>query len=141
MQLPGIENWIQTNLTSPEPGRGYDPYAHADTLGINVIVRPIRTANELWLPGHHTLVIKSGMRATHQRTACAHGVAHALLGHEDDRPKHELQADRIAANNLIDLDECRELIKWTPDCHRLANELGVTTRIMRLFLNVHRLAG
>jgi hypothetical protein len=134
-------NSTPTNPIPSERGRGYDPFAHADALGINVLLRPIRTANELWLPEHHTLVIKSGMRALHQRNAAAHGVAHAVLGHPDDRPKHETQADRYAASNLIDLDECRELMKWTPDCHRLAAELGVTTRLMRVFLNVHHLAG
>nr|WP_255521641.1 ImmA/IrrE family metallo-endopeptidase [Frondihabitans sp. VKM Ac-2883] len=81
------------------------------------------------------------MRAVHDRSALAHGLAHAVLGHTDDRPKHEVQADRMAAANLIDLDECRELMKWTPDCHRLARELGVTTRLTRVFLNVNHLAG
>jgi hypothetical protein len=47
----------------------------------------------------------------------------------------------MASANLIDLDECREIMKWAPDCHRLARELGVTTRLTRVFLNVHRLVG
>lgn len=139
-QLPGMQSWIPTNPTPLEVGRGYDPFEHADMLGIQVLFRPIRTANELWLPGHDTLLIRSGMRSVHRRNACAHGVAHAVLAHEDSRPKHETQADRMAANNLIDLDECRDLMQWTPDCHRLAHELGVTTRLMRVFLNVHQLA-
>lgn len=141
MQQWTTPNSTPTNQTTYSRGREYDPYAHAELLGISVLLRPIRTANELWLPEHHTLVIKSGMRAVHQRNAAAHGIAHAVLGHPDDRPKHETQADRYASENLIDLDECRELMKWTPDCHRLAAELGVTTRLMRVFLNVHHLAG
>lgn len=140
MQLSGIENWTRTNPTYPEVGRGYDPIGHAEELGIQVLFRPIRTGNELWLPEHQTLVIRSTMRAVNRRNAAAHGIAHALLGHEDDRPKHEVQADRLAAEHLIDYEECVDLMKWTPDCHRLAYELGVTTRLMRVFLNVHRLA-
>lgn len=136
-----MTNWNDPSQTRPDAGRDYDPYAHAEELGIQVIFRPIRTGHELWLPDHDTLVIRSGLRAQMARNAAAHGIGHAVLAHEDARPKHEIQADRVAANNLIDLEECRELMRWTPDCHRLAAELGVTTRVMRVFLNVHRLAG
>lgn len=139
MPPPEIASWMPTNRTHPNAGRAYDPFEHADSLYIEVIFRPLRSGNEMWLPEHHTLVIKEGMRSVHQRTAAAHGIAHAVYGHSDDRPKHEFQADRLAANNLIDLAECRELIRWTPDCYRLAAELGVTTRLMRTFLDAHRL--
>lgn len=118
----------------------YDPYAHADQLGLEVIHRPIRTANGFWYPDHNLIVIRSGMKAAHDRSALAHEVAHATLAHRDDRPKHEVMADRLAANKLIDLDECREVMKWAPDAARLANELEVSTRLMQVFLNVHRLA-
>jgi Zn-dependent peptidase ImmA (M78 family) len=137
MQQPETPSWIPTSQID---GRSYDPFAHADELGVQVIFRPIRTANELWLPDHWTLVIKDGMRAIHQRNAAAHGLGHAVHGHEDDRAKHEVQADRWAAERLIDPTEIRELMKWTPDSARLANELGVTTRLLRVYLNVHRLA-
>jgi Zn-dependent peptidase ImmA (M78 family) len=139
------QQWLTRNSTRTSPitpkARDYDPFAHAEALGIEVIYRPLTTANELWLPDHHTLVIKEGMRQVHRRNACAHGVAHAALAHRDSRPKHEIQADRYASENLIDYDELVELMKWTPDSARLANELGVTTRLLRVFLNVHRLAG
>lgn len=119
----------------------YDPYEHAEALGITVIHRNIRTENGRWYPQHNLIVIREGLRRVHDRSALAHEIAHALLGHHDDRPKHEVQADRLAAENLIDLDECRELMKWTPDCARLARELDVSTRLARVFLLTHRLAG
>lgn len=128
-------------LTSPTRGRAYDPYEHAESAGIQVLFRPIRTANELWLPEHQTLVIRESMRSVHRRSACAHGLAHALLGHRDDRPKHEVQADRLAAENLIDHDEIMDAMRWVPDPARLAQELAVTGRLLRVYLNVHRLAG
>lgn len=132
-----------STLTSPTRPKGhhYDPYEHAEELGLQVLFRPIKSANELWLPQHRTLVIKEGMRSVHQRNACAHGVAHAELAHPDSRPKHEVQADRLAAENLIEYDHIRDLMRWTPDAHKLAVELGVTTRLLRVYLNVHRLAG
>lgn len=119
----------------------YDPYKHAEELGIRVVHRSIRTANGLWIPDHDLIVIKSGMRAVHDRSALAHEIAHALLGHRDDRPKHETQADRVAASNLLDYDQVVATMRWAPDCHLLAAELGVSTRLMRVYLNVHRLAG
>ncbi len=140
MQRRETPNWTPTSPSFPR-GRDYDPFEHADALGIDILLRPIRSANELWLPDHRTLVIKEGMRAVHQRNACAHGVAHAELAHVDSRPKHEVQADRFAAHQLIEHDELLDLMQWTPDAHRLAHELGVTTRLLRVYLNVHRLAG
>lgn len=137
MRQPSTPRWTQT---SQSKGRDYDPFEHAAELGIEVIFRPIRTANEMWLPDHQTIVIRESMRSVHRRSSCAHGVAHALLAHVDDRPKHEVMADRLAAENLIDHAEMLELIQWTPDAARLANELGVTGRLLRVYLNVHRLA-
>jgi Zn-dependent peptidase ImmA (M78 family) len=119
----------------------YCPYQHAEELGIRVVHRNIRTANGLWIPDHNLIVIKQGMRAVHDRSALAHEIAHALLGHRDDRPKHEVQADRMAACNLLDYKEVEAAMTWIPDCHLLAAEMGVSTRIMRCFLNLHRLAG
>lgn len=119
----------------------YDPYEHAEELGIHVVHRPIRAAQGYWYPDHNTIVIREGMRAVHDRSTLAHELAHATLGHHDDRPKHEVQADRLAAANMIDLDNCVEVMRWAPDAHKLALELGVTTRLMRVFLNVNRLAG
>lgn len=123
----------KTSLTQPK-GRAYDPWAHADALGIEIVIRPIRTAHELWLPEYKTLIVHSKLRAAHQRSALAHGVAHAALAHEDDRPKHERQADRLAALHLIDPEEVADLYKWCPDEQRIVTELGVTTRLFRAFV-------
>lgn len=115
-------------------GRAYDPWEHAHQLGIEVVVRPIRTGHELWLPEYNTLIVNSRIRAVHQRSALAHGVAHAELGHEDDRPKHEKQADQLAARNLICPEELADLYKWCPDEARVAGELGVTMRLFRAYV-------
>lgn len=124
----------RTTNHHPHRGRAYDPWAHAEELGIEVLVRPLRTAHELWLPDHNTLVVHSKLRATHQRNALAHGVAHAALAHPDDRPKHELQADRFAARHLICPDELAAVYKWAPDEQSVIAELGVTTRLFRAYV-------
>ncbi|MGX9349219.1 ImmA/IrrE family metallo-endopeptidase [Microbacterium sp. KNMS] len=127
---------LSSSRTSPNlpRGRAYCPYEHADRLGLEVVVRPLRTGHELWLPEYNTLVINARLRSLHQRNAAAHGVGHAALGHEDDRPKHEKKADQFAAWNLIDPDELADLRKWAPDEQRLVQELGVTTRLFRAYV-------
>lgn len=115
-------------------GRAYDPWEHAEEMGIEVVVRPIRSAHGLWLPDYNTILLHSRLRAGAQRNVLAHEVGHAALAHRDDRPKHEQQADVYAARNLIDPVELEDLYKWCPDEARIVAELGVTTRLFRAFL-------
>lgn len=122
-------------------GLKYDPYEHAEDLGIAVIHRPIRTANGLWLPDHQVIVIKTGMRALHDRSTLAHEIAHALLGHEDDRPKHEVAADRYAGTLLIHPQECERAMRHVSDVPSLSLELQVSQRILTDYLTRSRLAG
>jgi Zn-dependent peptidase ImmA (M78 family) len=103
-------------------------------MGIEVVVRPIRSAHGLWLPEYNTILLHSRLRAGAQRNVLAHEVGHAALAHPDDRPKHERQADVYAARNLIDPAELDDLYKWCPDEQRIVTELGVTTRLFRAFL-------
>lgn len=118
----------------------YDPYEHAAQLGIRVEHQNLRTANGLWIPDHSLILIRSGMRAVHDRSTLAHELGHVHFAHRDDRPKHEVQADRYAAGNLINLDECRDILLWSDhDFYRSALELNVSTRLLRVFVNVHRL--
>ena len=97
-------------------------------------MRPLRSAHGLWLPDRNTILIHSRLRAGAQRNVLAHEIGHADLGHVDDRPKHERQADEYAALNLIDPDHLADLYKWCPDEGRIVTELGVTTRLFRAYL-------
>lgn len=115
-------------------GRDYDPWVHAEQLGLEVVVRPLRTSHGLWVPDLNTIIIHSRLRAGAQRNVLAHEIGHADLGHRDDRPKHEHQADVYAARNLICPDELADLYKWCPDERRLISELGVTTRLFRAYV-------
>lgn len=83
------------------------------------------------MPEFDTIVIRDGMRAVHQRVAAAHGVQHAALGHEDDRPRFEHQADRMAALYLIEPLELRDVSRWADgDLGLIASELGVSRRML-----------
>jgi Zn-dependent peptidase ImmA (M78 family) len=116
----------------------YDPFEHAEALGIEVVYGRLRTGNGLWIPDIRTIFLQTRMRAIQERSILAHEVAHADLGHRDDRPKHEVLANRYAAEHLIDAGRFAELVEWTPDAARLSLELGVTTKLMQVYLNVHR---
>lgn len=127
------EKWTPQSLRLPR-GTAYNPYHHAEALGIQVLVRPIQKANELWMPDYRTIVLKDGMREVYMRTALAHGIAHAELGHADSRPKHEHQADRFAALYLISPAEYAAAIAWAETAEQVAAELGVTQRLLAAYL-------
>lgn len=116
----------------------YDPYQHADALGVEIVYGRLRASNGLWIPDFNTIVLQPRMRVIQERSVLAHEIAHADLGHRDSRPKHEVLADRYAAEHLVDHDLFSELVEWTPDAARLSLELGVTTKLMQVYLNVHR---
>lgn len=122
-----------TSLTLPK-GRAYDPWEHADRLGIEVVVRRLRTANGRWFPDYGTIVISDRLRPRDQRLVLAHELGHGALMHPDDRPKHEKQADQFAARNLIAPDELADLYEWCADEQRIVAELGVTTRLFRAYV-------
>jgi len=119
----------------------YDPYEHAAALGVRVIHRPLTTGTGLWVPDHRVVFIQERMHAVHDRSTLAHELGHADLGHRDSRPKHEVMADRYAAENMVDPDELLDLMKWSPDPSRWANEMSVSTKLIRVYLNVHKRAG
>lgn len=116
----------------------YDPYAHAEDLGIRVIRRRLTTGTGLWVPDQSVIFVQERLRRVHERSTLAHELGHACLGHRDDRPKHEVQADRFAAERLIDHDKLIDLMQWTPDPSRWALEMDVSTKLIRVYWNLHR---
>jgi len=133
VQQTPMKRSATTNPTLPK-GRAYDPWAHADALGIEVVVRRLRTAHGLWFPEYNQILISDRLRAGDQRLTLSHELGHGVLQHLDDRPKYEKQADQFAARNLIDPDELADLYEWCPDEQRIVAELGVTTRLFRAFV-------
>jgi len=74
----------------------------------------------------------------HDRSALAHELGHDDRGHRNDRPKHEVMADRYAAERMVDPELLVDLMRWSPDMSRWAHEMGVTTRLIRVYWNLHR---
>lgn len=122
-----------TNPSTPR-GRAYDPWEHADALGIEVVVRRLRTANGRWFPDYNTIVISDRLRSRDQRLVLSHEIGHGVLLHADESAKNEKQADQFAARNLICPEELADLYEWCPDERRIAAELGVTTALFRAYV-------
>lgn len=119
-------------------GTKYDPHERADQLGIELVYGRLRASNALWIPDKRTIILQPRMKVIQERSLLAHELGHVELAHRDDRPKHEVLADRYAAEHLVDADRVLELIDWAPNTAHLSLEVGVTTKLMQVWLNVHR---
>jgi len=117
---------------------GYDPFAHAEALGLQVIYRNLTTANGLWLPDLRVIFLQKRMRAIHERSVLSHEIGHAVLGHRQSTPKHEVQADRWAVRKLIDPDLVRGVARTTDDIGAWCHELNVSADILDRYLQDRR---
>lgn len=124
---------VTTSLKLPK-GRAYDPWEHAERLGIEVVVRRVRTARGRWFPDFNTIALSDKLRSRDLRLTLAHELGHGALLHDDESPKSERQADQFAARNLICPDELADLYGWCEDERRIIAELGVTTNLFRAYV-------
>lgn len=113
---------------------GYDPFAHAHALGIQVVHRNLNSANGLWVPDMRVIFLQSRMRAIHERSVLAHELGHAVLGHRRSTPKQEVQADRWAVAKLIDPEQVRAVAAQTDDIGAWCHELNVSADILERYL-------
>ncbi|MDQ0726853.1 ImmA/IrrE family metallo-endopeptidase [Microbacterium sp. W4I20] len=130
------QSLVTPSLTLPR-GREYDPWEHAEALDIPVYVRRLRSANGIYFREYGEIILSDRLRKGDQRLTLSHELGHVELLHQDDRPKHEIQADRFAARNLICPDELADLYEWCPDERKIVAELGVTTRLFRAYVLSH----
>lgn len=121
-------------------GLDYDPYEHAQRLGIRVVYRPLRSSNGLWVPEIRTIFLQTKMRVIHERSVLAHEIGHAIMGHRESTPRHEVQADRWAARHLINPDELQRAAKASPDPGVWCHELNVSADILERYLHDRRRA-
>lgn len=115
------------------PG-GYDPFEHADALGIRVEWGRPRTANGLWVPDANLIILKKGMRVLLERSVLAHEIGHAALGHRDTTPRNERRADAFAARNLITLPQLAYAADQSRDPGQWCIDLAVTPHILETYL-------
>lgn len=122
----------------------YDPYSHAQDLGLVVIYAPLC---DRWGEYHHgkrTVVLHRGLTAAQERCTLAHEVAHAeygdvVTGRQWWDARSEARADRVAAGRLVDPGDLKGLVAvYGEDFDRLALELGVTRWLLDAALRGQR---
>lgn len=114
------------------PG-GYEPFTHAEQLGIKVVYRELENCNGLWVSELNVIYLSPGMRRIHERCVLAHEIGHAVLGHRDSSPKNELQADIYAAKNLITPRLLLIASRLYDHDRFIAEECGVTVPILKAY--------
>lgn len=119
----------------------YNPWEHADQLGLRVIEGDPGTGNRGLWAGNGLIILKPHQTQLKARCTLSHEIVHAqydppLIPHHLS-PKAEARADRIAAHRLITPDDYARLVKIYPDNPaQLAFELGVTPKILTAYLRI-----
>lgn len=112
--------------------QSYDPWAHASRLGIQVFVRPLRSAHGLWFPDYEEILLGDHLRPWEQRCVLAHEVGHAVSGHRESSPRNEWVADRFAGMHLVTPKLLRAAVdRHGSDVKAIKADLGVTTSVLR----------
>lgn len=117
----------------------YNPWDHAETLGVSVGWHPLKHSNGIWLPSHNRIILNNHLPQWAINAVLAHEVVHAE--HHDppgEVAKHERRANRIAAHRLIDPERLRELAATTSDYDRLCFELGVTRPMLVEYVHANQ---
>lgn len=99
--------------------------------------------NGKWFPDRRLIHLRPGMGPTNRLYTLAHELGHAVLGHMAHPPpwlhaRQEREADEWAAGKLIPrhkYEEAEIMIGHHPGA--LAKELGVTTRLIHVWRNLH----
>lgn len=112
----------------------YDPFEHADRLGVDVVFGRLRSTDGLWIPERRTIILKRGMRALHERSILAHELGHVCLGHTESNTRNEFLADRWAARKLIAADHLAEVAQIYTDPGQWCIELSVTPHMLETYL-------
>lgn len=126
----------------------YDPYAHAQQLGVNIIYEsPGHGRKGLYLGkrrGVPTVLLRPGMSEREERSVLAHELVHV---EHDDQPtadhawgaRRERRCDRVAAERLIDRSTLLGLASAYEDRGVWALELGVAGYLLDAYLEAHPL--
>ncbi|UCR88327.1 ImmA/IrrE family metallo-endopeptidase [Mycetocola spongiae] len=113
----------------------YNPYNHAEALGVKVAHRSLGRETGLWVPRLNTIFLRPGMSARQERSVLAHEIAHRELGHTLCTRKTEAEADRRAAGMLLSPAKVLGALDRGASQADVAAEFGVTDRLLRAFLS------
>lgn len=121
----------------------YDPWDHADQLGIGVVWGGTQGHLGLW--DGHTIHLAEDLTTREVPCVLGHELVHAEYQDEPTTDPHwsakrEARCDRIAARRLIDPHQLHDLLATTTDLGYIAVELGVTGWLLEAYLKDHHAA-
>lgn len=125
----------------------YDPYRHADSLGIWVHYGSVPDSDDGYYDDERQLIVlRHNLGRRLERCVLAHEVAHAVRRDISSplcliRKRQELAADELAASWLVDDKELRCSVAVSNDPGRWCLDLDITPRILNAyarFVNRHR---
>ena len=113
-----------------------EPLLHqaAAELGVTIEENPDLSCTAHYNCDNNTIEIRPYLPRRVRRCAIAHELGHARYGHTYSTPKAELQANRYAAQLLINVDDYREAeLLYGENVNKLAYELDVTPTLVDTF--------
>ena len=132
----GLDNFVDGPCATD-----YDPWVHAETLGLPLITRaalPNPKMVACYSSRCRAVFVKPGLSRSVERCAIAHEIVHHEYADVGTTRHQEDRADRVAAHRLIRPGRLYEIGCLTDDLARIALELEVTERIMKTYLRERR---
>ncbi len=119
--------------------RLYDPYEHADQMGVRIFRHTLRDCYGAWAPGKRAILLDRNVPAEFEIPVLAHECDHA---EHNDPPGHharyEARADLHAAQRLIDVAKFDDLMSVHTDYDLVCLELGVTREQLVQFVKFRK---
>lgn len=118
----------------------YDPWLHAEALNLPVIVNDTMPTSRMiacYSAKRNAIFVRPNLHGAVERCAVAHEIVHFEYRDVGTTRSQEDRADRISAQRLIRPLRLQEISEETSDWGRMALELGVTERIMQVYLRHH----
>lgn len=95
-----------------------------------------RPARGAWIASERVILLDQALARAERNTVLAHEIAHVDLDHVMtgrrwfDR-RQERDADTLAAERLVDLEQLADALRWALCADEVAHELDVTVDVVR----------
>jgi hypothetical protein len=120
------------------PSTPFDPHEYAESIGVRILHHHLNPGEYgRWYQSRRLVVLRPGMTYNHERCVLTHELGHEAFAHSTSTRRTEVQADRWAADRLIDPAVVDDIARATSDEGRICAELGITVRLFRVWLYAH----
>lgn len=118
----------------------YDAWQHAERLGAEIVSNITLPREVVAAYSHqlHLIFFQPGLPEDVERCAIAHELVHFEYMDKGKSKMEEDRADRISTLRLIRPSDVYDAALDTDDLAEIAQELGVTEKVMRLYARMAR---